>query len=111
MVSAWRADDSSRGCGSGGERLEMKRRHRVQLEGNNDGGKDRKEDGGKGGAMTLSPLEAQGKDSGSRLCDCSRGLDMTGPGKGRRGVRAGDDSRGYGRGMCSWDRWATIRLE
>ncbi|RZR98494.1 hypothetical protein BHM03_00027857 [Ensete ventricosum] len=45
MVSAWRADDSNRGCGSGGETLEMKRRHRVQLEGNNDGGKDRKEEG------------------------------------------------------------------
>ncbi|RZS06793.1 hypothetical protein BHM03_00037520 [Ensete ventricosum] len=34
MASAWRANDSSGGYNSGGEALEMKRRHRVQFEGN-----------------------------------------------------------------------------
>ncbi|RRT36938.1 hypothetical protein B296_00015351 [Ensete ventricosum] len=34
MASAWRVNGSSGGYSSGGEALEMKRRHRVQFEGN-----------------------------------------------------------------------------
>ncbi|RWW87642.1 hypothetical protein BHE74_00003518 [Ensete ventricosum] len=43
MASAWRAHDSSGSYDSGHEALEMKRRHRVWLEGNNNDGKGREE--------------------------------------------------------------------
>ncbi|RZS04070.1 hypothetical protein BHM03_00034348 [Ensete ventricosum] len=89
MASAWRVDGSSEGCCSGGEALEMKRRRKVRLEGNSGSAKVAVEDGSKGGAATSSSMEAQGKDSDSWSCDCSEGVEMATPSRGRRWVGAG----------------------
>ncbi|RWW56461.1 hypothetical protein BHE74_00036817 [Ensete ventricosum] len=139
MVSAWRADDSS----SGGEALEMKRRHNVWLKGNNDSSKGREEgakiravtvvaacaagrrrqqhrlwqrwvweeDGDKGGVAMSSSLEAQGKDSSSRLCGYGKGLEMVASGRGRRGVGAGDNSEVYDKEVRDWEQRATVGVE
>ncbi|RWW53419.1 hypothetical protein BHE74_00040089 [Ensete ventricosum] len=68
-----------RGCG---ERLML-----LRLKG--DGVGIESEDGWKGGVATSSPVEARGKDNGSRSCDCCRGLEMVAPGRGRREVGMG----------------------
>ncbi|RWW06334.1 hypothetical protein GW17_00030346 [Ensete ventricosum] len=43
MALAWRANDNSGGCDSGGEAIEMKRSHMMRLEGNNGDSKGREE--------------------------------------------------------------------
>ncbi|RRT36195.1 hypothetical protein B296_00058336 [Ensete ventricosum] len=68
MVSVWRADDS------GGEALEVKRRCKVQLEGNNNGGKGREE----GMKMRAVAVMAIGNATGSAR------LGVTGDNWGRK---------------------------
>ncbi|RRT82728.1 hypothetical protein B296_00004096 [Ensete ventricosum] len=100
MTMTWRVDDSSGGCSSGSEALEMKRRRRVRLEGNNDGSKGKEE------GMKMRPAAsalAKGKNIDSRSCGYGRGLEMVMSGKRRRGVRVGDDSRGCGKGVHGWE--------
>ncbi|RRT81495.1 hypothetical protein B296_00003309 [Ensete ventricosum] len=53
------------------------------------------EDGGKGGVAMSSLVEAQGKDSGSRSCNCGKGLEMVAMSRGRRGVGVGDSRKTY----------------
>ncbi|RZS00553.1 hypothetical protein BHM03_00030274 [Ensete ventricosum] len=74
MTMTWRVDDSSGGYSSGSEALEMKRRRRVRLEGNNDGGKGKEE--GMKMRVAIGVATCTGKNIDSRSCGYDRGLEM-----------------------------------
>ncbi|RRT52339.1 hypothetical protein B296_00039108 [Ensete ventricosum] len=86
----------------------MKRRRKVQLEGNSGDNKGR-EEGTKIRAVVL--VAACTTRRRRQSCDCGRGLEMATPGRGRRGVGASDDNGGCGRLVHYWERQATVGVE
>ncbi|RZS08697.1 hypothetical protein BHM03_00039699 [Ensete ventricosum] len=86
MALAWRANDNSGGCDSGGRCWQ-------------------------GGASDVISGGGTREGQQQQVVWLWQRLEMTALGRGRRGVRAGDDSGGCGRGAGSWEQQATIGVE